>query len=172
VDGVAHVHASFNNTIITITDRQGNALAWPQQAPPASAVPARARPLPPRWPQRRRCCGARVGMKNIEVLVKGRVRVVNPPCVPSTMPVQSYQYYRCDPIPHNGCRPQEASRLSRRLAVAKYTGSKCRHAVVKAASCFEGRKVLHQQVPVKRVRSRLASMARNAPVCRITHTVA
>ena len=28
LDGVAHVHASFNNTIITITDRQGNALAW------------------------------------------------------------------------------------------------------------------------------------------------
>ena len=27
-DGVAHVHASFNNTIITITDRQGNALSW------------------------------------------------------------------------------------------------------------------------------------------------
>ena len=27
-DGIAHVHASFNNTIITITDRQGNALAW------------------------------------------------------------------------------------------------------------------------------------------------
>jgi len=28
VDGVAHVHASFNNTIVTITDRQGNALSW------------------------------------------------------------------------------------------------------------------------------------------------
>src|SRR5690349_21717930 len=28
VDGVAHVHASFNNTIITITDRQGSALSW------------------------------------------------------------------------------------------------------------------------------------------------
>jgi len=28
VDGVAHVHASFNNTIITITDRQGNTLSW------------------------------------------------------------------------------------------------------------------------------------------------
>ena len=28
LDGIAHVHASFNNTIITITDRQGNALAW------------------------------------------------------------------------------------------------------------------------------------------------
>ena len=27
-EGIAHVHASFNNTIVTITDRQGNALAW------------------------------------------------------------------------------------------------------------------------------------------------
>jgi small subunit ribosomal protein S11 len=27
-EGIAHVHASFNNTIITITDRQGNALSW------------------------------------------------------------------------------------------------------------------------------------------------
>ena len=27
-EGIAHIHASFNNTIITITDRQGNALAW------------------------------------------------------------------------------------------------------------------------------------------------
>ena len=28
VDGIAHIHASFNNTIITITDRQGNSLCW------------------------------------------------------------------------------------------------------------------------------------------------
>jgi small subunit ribosomal protein S11 len=28
VDGIAHIHASFNNTIVTITDRQGNALSW------------------------------------------------------------------------------------------------------------------------------------------------
>lgn len=27
-DGVAHIHASFNNTIVTITDRQGNSLSW------------------------------------------------------------------------------------------------------------------------------------------------
>src|SRR5512136_1446950 len=27
-DGIAHVHASFNNTVVTITDRQGNALSW------------------------------------------------------------------------------------------------------------------------------------------------
>ena len=30
-EGIAHVHASFNNTIITITDRQGNALSWAHQ---------------------------------------------------------------------------------------------------------------------------------------------
>ena len=28
IDGIAHIHASFNNTIVTITDRQGNALSW------------------------------------------------------------------------------------------------------------------------------------------------
>jgi small subunit ribosomal protein S11 len=32
-DGIAHVHASFNNTIITITDRQGGALSWAQWRP-------------------------------------------------------------------------------------------------------------------------------------------
>lgn len=39
-DGVAHIHASFNNTIVTITDRQGNALAWACMAiSGASSIP-------------------------------------------------------------------------------------------------------------------------------------
>lgn len=37
-DGIAHVHASFNNTIITITDRQGNALSWRLRVVPASRL--------------------------------------------------------------------------------------------------------------------------------------
>jgi small subunit ribosomal protein S11 len=41
VDGIAHVHASFNNTIVTITDRQGNTLGWAR---------AKAPRLRPRWP--------------------------------------------------------------------------------------------------------------------------
>ena len=41
VDGVAHVHASFNNTIVTITDRQGNTLSWSTRG--AAGFPARAR---------------------------------------------------------------------------------------------------------------------------------
>ena len=38
-EGVAHIHASFNNTIVTITDRQGNALACPPEVAQASALP-------------------------------------------------------------------------------------------------------------------------------------
>ena len=52
VDGIAHVHASFNNTIITITDRQGNALSWATSGGPVSAVRVKARRSPPRWPQK------------------------------------------------------------------------------------------------------------------------
>ena len=43
VDGIAHIHASFNNTIVTITDRQGNALSWATQV--VQAVYVRARRL-------------------------------------------------------------------------------------------------------------------------------
>jgi len=39
-EGIAHVHASFNNTIITITDRQGNALSWATSGGAASRVRA------------------------------------------------------------------------------------------------------------------------------------
>lgn len=47
VDGIAHIHASFNNTIVTITDRQGNALSWAPPVVPVSAARVRApRSLP------------------------------------------------------------------------------------------------------------------------------
>ena len=47
-DGIAHVHASFNNTIITITDRQGNALSWAT----SGGAGFRARVSRPRSPRR------------------------------------------------------------------------------------------------------------------------
>ncbi|CDI92746.1 30S ribosomal protein S11 [Pseudomonas aeruginosa PA38182] len=47
VDGIAHIHASFNNTIVTITDRQGNALSWATSGGSVSAARVRApRSLP------------------------------------------------------------------------------------------------------------------------------
>jgi small subunit ribosomal protein S11 len=44
-DGIAHVHASFNNTIITITDRQGNALSWATSGGAASRARASRTPF-------------------------------------------------------------------------------------------------------------------------------
>jgi small subunit ribosomal protein S11 len=49
-EGIAHVHASFNNTIITITDRQGNALSWATSGAAGFKGRASPRPSPRRWP--------------------------------------------------------------------------------------------------------------------------
>jgi hypothetical protein len=51
IDGVAHIYASFNNTIVTITDRQGNTLSWLPLVVQVSAVLARAHLLLPRLQQ-------------------------------------------------------------------------------------------------------------------------
>ena len=48
-EGIAHIHASFNNTIITITDRQGNTLSWATSGGAALRARASRRPLPPKW---------------------------------------------------------------------------------------------------------------------------
>src|SRR5210317_2517100 len=113
VDGIAHVHASFNNTIITITDRQGNALSWAtaggsgfrgsrQSTPFAAQVAA----------ERAGQVAQEMGMKNLEVMVKGpgpgrdsAVRALN---------AIGFKISRIDdvtPIPHNGCRPPKKRRV-------------------------------------------------------------
>ena len=71
-EGIAHVHASFNNTIITITDRQGNALSGPPPvAPGFQGFPARAPRSLPRLPPSGWQGGYRVGHQEPEVRVKG-----------------------------------------------------------------------------------------------------
>ena len=70
--GHAHIHASFNNTIITITDRQGNALSWRLPVAPASAARANPRRSPPRWlPEAAGKAAQECGVKNLEVRIKG-----------------------------------------------------------------------------------------------------
>jgi small subunit ribosomal protein S11 len=112
-DGVAHVHASFNNTIITITDRQGNALAW------TTAGSSGFRGSRKSTPFAAQVAASRVGeiaqefgMKNLEVLIKGpgpgresAVRALNNAGfkITSIMDVT--------PIPHNGCRPPKKRRV-------------------------------------------------------------
>jgi len=112
-DGVAHVHASFNNTIITITDRQGNALAW------ATAGGSGFRGSRKSTPFAAQVAAEKVGnvvkefgMKNVEVRVKGpgpgresAVRALNAAGFKIT------NISDVTPIPHNGCRPPKKRRV-------------------------------------------------------------
>ncbi len=112
-DGVAHIHATFNNTIITISDRQGNTLCW------ATAGGAGVRGSRKSTPFAAQVAAEKVGqaaqemgMKNLEVMVKGpgpgrdsAVRALN---------AIGFKISRIDdvtPIPHNGCRPPKKRRV-------------------------------------------------------------
>jgi small subunit ribosomal protein S11 len=113
VDGMAHIHASFNNTIVTITDRQGNALAW------ATAGGSGFRGSRKSTPFAAQVAADRVaemvkemGMKNMEVFVKGpgpgresAVRALNNAGFKIT------NISDVTPIPHNGCRPPKKRRV-------------------------------------------------------------
>ena len=113
VDGMAHIHASFNNTIVTVTDRQGNALAW------ATAGGSGFRGSRKSTPFAAQVAADRVaemvkemGMKNMEVFVKGpgpgresAVRALNNAGFKIT------NISDVTPIPHNGCRPPKKRRV-------------------------------------------------------------
>jgi len=113
VDGVAHIHASFNNTIVTITDRQGNTLAW------ATAGGSGFRGSRKSTPFAAQVAAERVGgvikeygVKNLEVCVKGpgpgresAVRALNASGFKVT------NITDVTPIPHNGCRPPKKRRV-------------------------------------------------------------
>jgi small subunit ribosomal protein S11 len=112
-DGVVHVHASFNNTIITITDRQGNSLSWassggqgfkgsrkstPFAAQVAAEVAGRA--------------AQEQGVKNIDIEIKGpgpgresSVRAL------AALGLRITSISDVTPMPHNGCRPQKRRRI-------------------------------------------------------------
>src|SRR5210317_891262 len=72
VDGMAHIHASFNNTIVTITDRQGNALAWATAGGSGFRGSRKSTPFAAQVAADRAATAAQeFGLKNIEVFVKG-----------------------------------------------------------------------------------------------------
>lgn len=113
VDGVAHVHASFNNTIITITDRQGNALAWATSGGSGFKGSRKSTPFAAQVAAER--AGEVVkelGLKNLDVRVKGpgpgresAVRALNAAGFKITTITD------VTPIPHNGCRPPKKRRV-------------------------------------------------------------
>ena len=111
--GIAHVFASFNNTIITITDQQGGALSWStcgargfkgsrKSTPFAAQVAAEAAGR----------AAMECGVKNLEVRIKGpgpgresAVRALN------ALGLKILSIADVTPVPHNGCRPPKRRRM-------------------------------------------------------------
>lgn len=112
-DGVTHVHASFNNTIITISDRQGNTLAWATAGGCGFRGSRKSTPFAAQVAAEKAGTVVKdMGMKNMEVWVKGpgpgresAVRALN------NLGFKITQITDVTPIPHNGCRPPKRRRV-------------------------------------------------------------
>jgi small subunit ribosomal protein S11 len=112
-DGIAHVHASFNNTIITITDRQGNTLSWATSGGCGFRGSRKSTPFAAQVAAEKAGVAAQeYGLKNVEVRVRGpgpgresAVRALNA----AGLKVTSIE--DVTPIPHNGCRPPKKRRV-------------------------------------------------------------
>lgn len=112
-DGIAFVYATFNNTIITVSDRQGNVLSWCTSGSCGFKGSRKSTPFAAQVAAERAGEGAaQYGVKNLEVRVKGpgpgreaAVRSLNGAGFKVTSIID------VTPIPHNGCRPPKKRRV-------------------------------------------------------------
>jgi small subunit ribosomal protein S11 len=111
--GVAHIHASFNNTVITIADAEGNVISWSSAG--AIGFKGSRKGTPFAATQAAMAAGnaaKTVGLRSVEVKVKGpgagresAVRAL------STVGIDVKSIRDITPIPHNGCRPSKRRRV-------------------------------------------------------------
>ena len=112
-EGSAHVHASSNNTIITITDRQGNALSWATSGGAGFKGSRKNTPFAAQVAAESAGKAAQeYGVKNLEVRIKGpgpgresAVRALN------AVGFKITSISDVTPVPHNGCRPPKKRRI-------------------------------------------------------------
>ncbi len=112
-EGIAHIHASFNNTIVTITDRQGNALSWATAGGAGFKGSRKSTPFAAQIAAEIAGKAAQeCGVKNLEVRIKGpgpgrdsAVRALNAAGFKITT------LSDVTPVPHNGCRPPKKRRI-------------------------------------------------------------
>lgn len=113
VEGAAHIHATFNNTIITITDKAGNAISWSsagmQNMRGSRKGTAFAAQIAAEDAAKK---AVDHGMKTVEVYVKGpgagresAVRAL------ATAGLEITMIKDVTPVPHNGCRPPKRRRV-------------------------------------------------------------
>ena len=120
-DGIAHVHASFNNTIITITDRQGNALSWASSGGQGFKGSRKSTPFAAQVAAENAGRAAQEhGIKNLDVRIKGpgpgresSVRALN------AIGIRITSIQDITPVPHNGCGRRSGAAFKR--GAQKYT---------------------------------------------------
>ena len=111
--GVAHIHSTFNNTLVMITDVHGNAVAWSSAGALGFKGSRKSTPFAAQMAAEAAAKGAMDnGMKNVEVAVKGpgsgreaAIRALQA----TGLEVTSIK--DVTPVPHNGCRPPKRRRV-------------------------------------------------------------
>ena len=111
--GVAHITASFNNTIVTISDPQGNAICWSSSGAAGFKGSKKSTPFAAQIASEQAAKKAlEFGMKEVEVFIKGpgsgresAIRALQ------AAGLQISAIHDITPIPHNGCRPPKRRRV-------------------------------------------------------------
>ena len=112
-DGIAHIRASFNNTIVTITDLRGNALCWATSGGSGFRGSRKSTPFAAQIAAGRVGKEAQeFGLRNLEI----RVRGPGPGRESALRALNAAGFRITDirditPIPHNGCRPPKRRRV-------------------------------------------------------------
>ena len=113
IEGIAHIHATFNNTIITITDRAGNTIAWATAGGSGFRGSRKSTPFAAQVAAEKAGTKAQeFGLKDIVVRVKGpgpgrdsALRSLN------AIGLHIVSIEDVTPLPHNGCRPPKKRRV-------------------------------------------------------------
>lgn len=111
--GQAHIQSSFNNTIVTLTDAQGNALSWASAGGLGFRGSRKSTPYAAQVAAETATKAALVhGLKTVDVFVKGpgsgreaAIRALQ------AAGLQVLSIEDCTPVPHNGCRPPKRRRV-------------------------------------------------------------
>jgi small subunit ribosomal protein S11 len=112
-DGIAHVHASFNNTIVSLTDKEGNVIAWESAGSAGFKGSRKSTPFAAQVAAESAGRAAQEqGIRNLDVRIKGpgpgresSVRALN------ALGIKIMSIADVTPVPHNGCRPPKKRRI-------------------------------------------------------------